>query len=99
MKAPPGTRTSSLGILFRTEFRMVLRDRRVLLTAILLPVLVMPLMIAGSHWTLQKRQARLNQAVYRYSVVGDDSDVVRGIFQQASQSQSTPAVQNSNSPA
>jgi sodium transport system permease protein len=78
------TNRSAIGILFRTEFRMVLRDRRVLLTAILLPVLVMPLMLAGGHWTLKRRQARLREAVYRYVVSGDLGGVIRPLLSQSS---------------
>src|SRR4051812_48892729 len=78
------TNRTAIGILFRTEFRMVLRDRRVLVTAILLPVLVMPLMLAGSHWTLKRREARLNEAVYRYILSGDQADLIRPILRQNS---------------
>lgn len=85
-------RASALGILFRTEFRMVLRDRRVLLTAILLPILVMPLILAGSHWSLKKREARLNEAVYRYAVSGDRSELARSVFSQTPQTGSTSSV-------
>ena len=70
----------TIGILFRTEFRMVLRDRRVLLTAILLPVLLMPLVFAGSRWTFKRREARLREAAYRYAVASGDADFVRSFL-------------------
>src|SRR3954467_11124830 len=78
------TNRTAIGILFRTEFRMVLRDRRVLLTAILLPVLVMPLMLSGGHWTLKRRQARLNEAVYRYAATGDLAGLIKPVLNQSS---------------
>ena len=57
-----------IATLFGAELRMVLRDRRILITSILLPLLATPLIFAGSRWTLKKRESTLREAVYSYAV-------------------------------
>ena len=49
---------------------MVLRDRRTLVTSIVLPVLVIPLMLLGSTWTRQKREQTLERTSSRFAVTG-----------------------------
>ena len=66
--------------LFRAELRMVFRDRRILLTSIVLPLLVTPLMFLGSHWGLQRREKQLQNLVYRYAVLGPETGEVRSLI-------------------
>src|SRR5437870_7648041 len=66
--------------LFTADLRMVLRDRRILLTSILLPILIMPLMLAGSHWTVKRRETRLRETTYRFAIDGRDTEAVREYF-------------------
>jgi sodium transport system permease protein len=67
----------SVGVLVRTELRMVLRDRRMMLTSLLLPLLVTPLMFLISSSTIKKREQALQRMTYRYSVSGTESATVR----------------------
>jgi sodium transport system permease protein len=67
--------------LFFTELRMVLRDRRILVTSILLPLLLMPLIFLGSSWTLRKREHRLQQTVCSYAVTGSEAAAVRSLLE------------------
>jgi sodium transport system permease protein len=70
---------ATIATLFRTEIRMVLRDRRTIITSIVLPLLVMPLMLLGSSWTIKKREQKLEQTVYRYAVTGSQAAFVRAL--------------------
>ena len=78
---------SILAALFRAELRMVVRDKRVLITSIVLPLLVTPLMFLGSNWGLQKRQKELQHMKYRYAVMGSQADEVRTIVNLAKELQ------------
>ncbi len=68
---------SIVGTLFRTELRMVLRDRRMIVASIVLPLLVTPLMFLGSSWSIKKREKTLRQMTYRYAVSGPMADTAR----------------------
>ena len=59
---------------------MVLRDRRVLTTAILLPMLVTPLMFLGSSRAVKKREERLRENVCRYAAAGAQAAQVRSLL-------------------
>ncbi|HWH69863.1 MAG TPA: ABC transporter permease subunit [Candidatus Sulfotelmatobacter sp.] len=71
--------------LFRTELRMVLRDRRMVLTSIVLPLLIMPLVFLGSNWSIQKRETTLRNLVCRYAVTGSQPERVRALLAAAGQ--------------
>ena len=71
----------TVATLFRTEMRMVLRDRRILITSILLPLLLMPLIFLGSSWSLRQREQRLQQSVCYYAVTGSQADSVRTLIE------------------
>jgi sodium transport system permease protein len=71
--------TSIVATLFRAELRMVLRDRRMLLTSLVLPLLVTPFMILASSWTIRKREQTLQHLTYRYAVTGSQAETVRAL--------------------
>ena len=71
---------STVLTLFRAELRMVLRDRRVLITAILLPLLVTPLMFLGSSKVVKKREQKLRENVCRYAISGSEAARVRALL-------------------
>jgi sodium transport system permease protein len=68
-----------IATLFRAELRMVLRDRRILVTSIILPLLVTPLMFLGSNWSLQRRQKQLQTLSYHYTVTGPRQEELRSL--------------------
>jgi sodium transport system permease protein len=72
-------RLAIVATLFRNEMRMVLRDRRTIVTAVVLPLVVMPLMLFGSSWTQKKHERALETTVYRYAVTGSQSNAVRAL--------------------
>lgn len=67
-------------VLLRTELRMIFRDRRILFTSILLPILVTPLLMVASRTTLQKRERTLQAGEYRYALTGERSGEVRELY-------------------
>ncbi len=63
--------------LFRTELRMVARDRRMIVTSVVLPLLVMPLMFLGSSVGIKKHEKKLQEMVYPYAVTGPETNWLR----------------------
>src|SRR5690554_3357550 len=68
---------------YRQELRMFLRDRRAVVLSIVLPVVVMPLLIFGSHWVHKRRAAELESATHRYVVTGPEAARARSIISEA----------------
>jgi sodium transport system permease protein len=66
--------------LARAELRMVLRDRRMLITSIVLPLLVTPLMFLGSTWTLKRRERTLEGMVIQYAVTGSEAAGIKSLL-------------------
>lgn len=70
-------RSSIVITLFRTELRVLLRDRRVLLTSLVLPMLLTPLLMLGSKTSMERREKTLREMTYRYAVTGPEAARVR----------------------
>jgi sodium transport system permease protein len=66
--------------LFRVELRMVSRDRRMIVTSLVLPMLVMPLLFLGSTVGIKKHEKKLQEMVYPYAVTGPRADSVRKLL-------------------
>ena len=66
--------------LFRTELRMMLRDRRTLIMSVVLPAVVMPLMLTASHRMEQRRERKLAETTYAYAVVGSRASEARELL-------------------
>jgi sodium transport system permease protein len=79
-QAPVPKRQSALGTLYVNELRMVLRDRRTIVMSIVVPLMVMPLMLFGSHWSQQKRQRTLAETTYAYAITGSEAGAVRALI-------------------
>ncbi len=75
--------TSAVSALYRNELRHLLRDRRTIVMSVVLPLLVMPMMLFGSRWVEQRRQARLARAVFDVAVEGSEAAAVRAVLAQA----------------
>lgn len=71
---------STIGALFRAEMRMLLRDRRIMVISIVLPLLVMPILLFGSTWSLKKREQKLERMPCRYAVSGTQTTAVRALL-------------------
>lgn len=71
---------AKIGLLFRHEMRMLLRDRRTVVLSILLPLLVLPAILFGMKIMSEWRRERLDTTTYRYTVVGAYADSVRALI-------------------
>jgi len=64
-------RLSEIGIVYAKEIRDAFRDRRTLYAMVLLPVIIYPLLIAGSGHIWRRQEKRLHSEVLRIAVAGD----------------------------
>jgi sodium transport system permease protein len=80
--------------LFRNELRMILRDKRSVLAAVVLPFILMPVMLFASTWMQKKREQHLRTATFSYAVTGSQADRVRAWMADAARHDS--AVQSTN---
>lgn len=71
---------ATIGLLFRHEMRMLLRDRRTVVLSILLPLVVLPLILFGFKFMGEWRREQLDTTTYRYAVTGAHADSVRALI-------------------
>lgn len=60
----------ALGILFRYEIKMLLRDTRTILITVAAPLVVFPAYILGMNFVEKREQEALREASYTYTVIG-----------------------------
>ncbi len=82
--------------LFRNELRMILRDKRTIITAVLLPLIITPLMLAGSSHTRKKREATLQSKVYQFAITGTNVAEIRTVVQLTEERLSAQAKTNAS---
>ena len=68
--------------LYRNEMRMLMRDRRSVIMAIVLPLVVMPVMLLGSHRAQDRREQRLEHAASRIAVTGERAELARALLKE-----------------
>lgn len=56
--------------IFRNELRMVARDTRTVLIAVVAPLVLFPLFIFATRWVEERETERLETATYEYAVAG-----------------------------
>ena len=71
---------AKIGLLYKHEMRMLLRDRRTVVLSILLPLLVLPAILFGFKFMSEWRQEQQDTTTYRYAVVGAYADSVRALI-------------------
>jgi len=62
---------------------MVLRDRRSLVAAVLLPLVLMPVMLFSASWVNRRHIEHLDSTLYRYAVIGSQAETVRRLIASA----------------
>lgn len=72
-----------LWTLFRYEIRMILRDTRMILIALVVPLLLFPVLILVMRAVQDREETRLEEATYEYALVGDEVDWGRPILEEA----------------
>lgn len=86
-------------LLYRSELKQFLRDRRTLFLAILLPVLVMPLFLFASHATEKRREKQLEAATYSYAISGGAAARARRLIELGQQGRAADGDGSSNGAA
>ena len=72
---------SVLRLLYIHEMRMLLRARRTVILAIVLPAVIMPIMLYAQKYSAQRRQNALRGATYRYAITGPLAERVRALLE------------------
>ena len=71
-----------LRLLYVHELRMLLRARRTVVLAVVLPAIIMPLMLYAQKYSANRRERLLTGTTYRYTVTGPLVDRVRVLLNQ-----------------
>jgi sodium transport system permease protein len=79
-------RSDTLRLLYLHEIRMLVRARRTVVMAVVIPLILMPIMLFASKFTADQRQRSLNEATYRYAVTGEWAGMMRGFIADARES-------------
>src|SRR5437764_5803505 len=69
-----------LRLLFLHEVKMLVRARRTVVMAILLPALIMPLMLYAQKYSSDSRERLLTGTTYRYAITGEFADRIRDLI-------------------
>lgn len=68
---------SVVRLLYTHELKMLLRARRTVIMAVVLPAVIMPLMIYAQKYSNDRRQRSINAAAYQYTITGPLAAQVR----------------------
>ena len=71
-----------LRLLYVHELRMLLRARRTVVLAVVLPAIIMPLMLYAQKYSVNRRERLLTGTTYRYTVTGPLADRARVLLNQ-----------------
>jgi sodium transport system permease protein len=69
-------------LLYLHELRMLLRARRTVVMAIVLPAVIMPLMLYAQKYSFERREQFLSGSSYRYAITGELTGRVRTLINQ-----------------
>jgi sodium transport system permease protein len=79
----------TLKLLYIHEIRTLVRARRTVVMAIVIPTVVMPVMLFASKYANDQRQRALTQTTYLYAIRGSMADRVRSLIAQAGSAPAT----------
>ena len=72
-----------LATLYRYELTMLLRDARTILIAVVAPLVLFPVLILMSRAVERRDQQRVEEATYRYAVIGSEADLASLLIERA----------------
>src|SRR5688572_4534398 len=75
--------------LFIHELKMLVRARRTVVMAVVIPVFIMPIMLYATRYTERQRQQTISDTTYQYAVTGPLAERVRELIAQARESINT----------
>jgi sodium transport system permease protein len=84
---------SVLRLIYVHELRMLLRARRTVITAIVLPAVIMPLMLYAQKFSSDRRDRLITETTYRFTITGPLADRMRLLINQARESVNADATQ------
>ena len=70
-------------VIFDNELRMLLRDRRTIVVAVLLPLLLYPVVLYVTRTNTERSEKTLAATVFRYAIAGSQAETVRQYIRQA----------------
>ena len=76
---------SVLRLLFLHELKMLVRARRTMVMAIVLPAVIMPLMLYAQKYSADSRERLLTGTTYRYAISGEFADRIRNLISRTRQ--------------
>jgi sodium transport system permease protein len=79
----PGGRAGVLATLFRYELKMLLRDKRLILFSVILPLILLPGYILIMRFTEAQAEERRETRTYEYAVTGSAADLGRALIDDA----------------
>jgi ABC-type Na+ efflux pump permease subunit/membrane protease YdiL (CAAX protease family) len=71
----------SIKTLFLHEMQMLCRDRRTIIFAIVLPVVILPVMLYISRSVETRRKKSLEEITYKYAITGTEAGTVRRLIE------------------
>src|SRR5688572_26380759 len=71
---------ASLKLLFVHEMRMVLRSRRTVVTSLVLPAILMPILILGGRYVQRQQEIQLDKTTFHYAITGPWADQARRLI-------------------
>ena len=72
-----------LATLYKYELRMLLRDSRTILIAVVAPLLLFPVLILMSRAVERRDQQRVEQSTYSYAITGSEAALARRLVERA----------------
>jgi len=77
----------TIRVLLVHELRMLVRDRRTVILAVGVPILMIPIILFAAKWINERRARTLEETVYRYAVTGTEAEQLRSTLARAKESQ------------
>jgi sodium transport system permease protein len=71
-----------LRLLFLHELKMLVRARRTVFMAIVLPAVIMPLMLYAQKYSFEQREQLLSGTMFRYAITGESANRIRTLINQ-----------------
>ena len=84
---------ATLQLLYAHEMRLLLRARRTVVLAVVLPAVIMPLMLYAQRYSSNQRERLLAGTTYRYAITGPLADRIRVLIRQTHENLSGDASQ------
>lgn len=75
-----------LRLLYIHEMKMLLRARRTVIMAVVLPAILMPLMLYAQKYSVQRRDRAIEATTYAYAVTGPWAERMRDLIRQTQES-------------